>query len=148
MQGLSKLIVAFFLSVVFLLNTAVAYAIPQDIDSIDDDAAVGGAVILRHKTRPDGNYGYGSAGAVLLKHETDPDSWTIIIDPSLKGAAAGAAAGAVVGTVACTQTVVLAPAAPICGTVGALVGGATGLVFGSSSYERSWISASRFLSQE
>jgi len=102
MQSLSKLIVAFFLSVVFLLNTAVAYAIPQNIDSIYDydDAAV-----MR---------------AVILTHETDPDSLKIIIDPSLKG------------TVACTQTVVLAPGAPICAAVGAIVGGVTGFVFGSS----------------
>ncbi len=86
MQSLSKLIVAFFLSVVFLLNTAVAYAIPQNTDfSYYDDYSVN-AVIVKHKRLPDGSI------------------TEIIINPSTKGAAASA----VVGAAACTQSVVLA----------------------------------------
>ena len=52
--------------------------------------------------------------------------------PFIIDSSKGAVAGAVVGTAACTQSVVLAPRAPICAVVGALVGGVTGFVFGSS----------------
>jgi hypothetical protein len=42
------------------------------------------------------------------------------------------AGGATIGAFTCTISVIASPAAPICGAVGGLIGGAVDLVFGPS----------------